>query len=224
MAYNPNGLRAKLSILVLFRLWSPSGLKNSLIFLGGVVVLRPLVARLKRVGSALRWYTYNGLITHVPLYCVRHAYLKNVLGIAVGAGSSVHMGCFITGNNITIGAHSVINRNCYLDGRGELCIGDNVSIGPECYLLSMTHEVNSSDFAPLRKKTVVGDYVWTGARVLLLPGVEMQRGSVAGAGAVVTRSVDARVIVGGNPARALGERTSELSYSLSYFPLFNTDV
>lgn len=182
------------------------------------------MARLKRVGNALRWYTYNGFITHVPLYCVRHAYLKSVLGITVGAGSSVHMGCFVTGSNISIGSHSVINRNCYLDGRGELSIGNNVSIGPECYVLSMTHMVHSPDFAPLRKKTVIGDYVWMGARVLMLPGVEMQRGSVAGAGAVVTRSVEAMVIVGGNPARPLGERSSQLNYSLSYFPLFNTDV
>src|SRR2546426_10913980 len=56
---------------------------------------------------AFLFYFYNNFVTNVPLYSLRHLYLRAVFGIKVGAGSSVHMGCFITGREIKIGDHSV---------------------------------------------------------------------------------------------------------------------
>jgi maltose O-acetyltransferase len=173
---------------------------------------------------SLAFYLYNSFITHVPLYCIRHLYLRKILRIKIGKGSAVHMGCFFAGRIVTIGNNTVINRGCYIDGRGGVAIGSNVSISPECYLLSLTHDPHSPDFAAIAKRTSIGDYVWLGARAMILPGTVLGKGCIVGAGAVVTRNIEERAIVAGVPARKIGERKGPLNYILSYRPFFNSDI
>lgn len=134
------------------------------------------------------------------------------------------MGCFITGNQIQIGANSVINRRCYLDGRFGIDIGDSVSISPECYLISLTHDLNASDFTAYGKRVIIDDYAWIGARCTILPGVHLSKGCVVGAGSVVTKSVSEFTIVAGIPAAKIGERNRNLNYRVNYFPFFDTDI
>ncbi len=99
------------------------------------------------------------------------------------------MGCFFTGRNIHIGDRSVVNRHCYLDGRGGLTIGADVSISPECYLLSLTHDPQDSLFRAVPKPVEIMEHAWLGARVTILPGVRIGEGGVVGAGSIVTRDV-----------------------------------
>ena len=179
---------------------------------------------LKSILVALAFQGYNSVFTHLPFHFLRRLYLTAVLRIPVGRGSYIGMGCFITGRIISIGNHTVVNRRCHLDGRAGLRIGDNVSISPECYLLSLTHDVNSPDFKAVPKPTSLGDRVWLGARAMVLPGVDMREGAVAGAGSVVTKSCGAFEIVAGAPARKIGERSRDLRYGLDYSPLFDTDI
>ena len=174
--------------------------------------------------AAAAFYLYNSGISHFPSYSVRHFYLRRVLGLRLGSGSAVHMGCFFTGRDIEIGNNSVVNRNCYLDGRAGLRIGNNASISPECYLLSLDHDPQSPEFACVPGPVSVEDYVWLGARVMVLPGVRLARGSVVGAGAVVTKSSDPYTIVAGVPAKKISERNSNLQYTPRYFPFFNSDI
>jgi maltose O-acetyltransferase len=179
---------------------------------------------LKAIAVALAFQGYNSVFTHLPFNFLRLLYLTVILRIRVGKGTFIGMGCFVTGRLIEIGAHTAINRDCHLDGRGGLRIGDNVSISPECYLLSLTHDVNSPGFNAVPKPASLGNRVWLGARALVLPGVAMGEGAVAGAGAVVAKSCGAFEIVAGVPATKIGERSRDLRYALDYFPLFNTDV
>lgn len=173
---------------------------------------------------AYKYYLYNAFITHLPGYGFRRWYLNTILKYKIHPTASVHMGCFFTGAWLTVGAHSVINRKCYLDCRERITIGTNVSISPMCYIITASHDPQSPDFGGKNKPVVFEDYVWLGARVMIMPGVVMGRGSVAAAGSVVTKSVDEYSIVGGNPARHIKERTKELRYQLSWFPYFNTDL
>jgi len=196
-------------------------------------VIRRLVGNLyyfvtgiiKRIYQAILFYTYNGFLTHFPSYCIRTFYLRNVLGIQIGKDTAIHMGCFFAGRNITIGNNTVIARKCYLDGRvGIIEIKNNVSIAPEVCILSLTHDKDSVSFASVPKPVCLEDYTWIGMRAIILPGVVMEKGSVAGAGAVVTKKVEAYTIVGGNPAKVIGQRSNDLNYTLKYFPFFNTDI
>lgn len=178
----------------------------------------------KRFLEAAAFYLYNHCVTGIPWYRIRHLYLRRVFGIKVEAGAAVHMGCFFTGRNISIGRNSVINRNCRLDGRVALRIGENVSVSPECCFITLDHDPNSPTFAVVPGPVSVGDFAWIGARAIILPGVTLGRGVVVGAGAVVTKSQDDFSIVAGVPAKRIGERARELDYQLDYFPFFDTDV
>lgn len=134
------------------------------------------------------------------------------------------MGCFFSGTSISIGSNSVINRDCYIDGRGNgVRIGNNVSISPEAYILALDHMAQSGNFETVTRKTIIDDYAWIGVRALILKGVHVKYGSIVGAGAVLTRDTEPMDIVAGVPARKIGKRTTDLTYTLNYFPLFNTD-
>jgi acetyltransferase-like isoleucine patch superfamily enzyme len=134
------------------------------------------------------------------------------------------MGCFVTGCNISIGHHSVINRRCYLDGRIGIEIGNNVGISPEVYIISLTHDPDDKQFHTAGAKVVIEDRVWIGARAMLMPGVKLSEGCVVGAGSVVTKSFAPYSIVAGVPAKFIRERKRNDSYELNYFPLFDTDI
>jgi acetyltransferase-like isoleucine patch superfamily enzyme len=134
------------------------------------------------------------------------------------------MGCFFSGRKITVGNNTVINRNCFLDGRIGIEIGNNVGISPTSFIVSLGHDPQASDFATTGGKVVLSDYVWVGIRATILPGVRLGKGCVVGAGAVVTKSFDDFSIIAGVPAQKIGSRTNDLQYDPSYFPFLNTDI
>ena len=87
-------------------------------------------------------------------------------------------------------------------------IGDDVQIGPNVQLLTPTHPVEPE---PRRQKweaarpITIGDNVWLGGGVIVLPGVTIGDGTVVGAGSVVSRDLPANVVAVGNPARIVKE-------------------
>lgn len=189
--------------------------------------LKSLKRRISRISLAFSYYFYNSFLTNFPNFMLRTLYLRNVLGINIGKGTSIHMGCFFAGNNISIGCNTVIARNCQLDGRTEngfITIKDNVSISTDCCILSVTHLPNSHSFESVSKHVVIEDYVWVGAKGMILPGVRMGKGSILGAMSVATKSIENFSICVGSPAKEIGKRSSDLNYELKYFPYFNTDI
>lgn len=179
---------------------------------------------LKKWLAALTFYWYNQWIGRSPGYGFRRWYLRSILGYDIHPTASIHMGCFFTGRKLKVGENAVINRNCYIDARAGLMIGRNASISPECYIISSGHDPQSKDFAGKDAAVLIDDYVWLGARAIVLPGVHLGKGSVAAAGSVVTRNVEPFTIVGGNPAKFIKQRNSNLEYQLNWFPYFNTDI
>jgi acetyltransferase-like isoleucine patch superfamily enzyme len=185
---------------------------------------KKLLHRVKTFLRALTFYCYNSFISHIPIYGIRHWYLRTIFGISMGPHSTIHMGCFFTGLHITIGHNSVINRNTYLDGRAGLTIGSCVSISPESYIISLDHDPRSATFETRPAPVVIEDHVWIGARAMILPGVKLGKGCIVGAGAVVTKDISDYAIVAGVPAKIIGERNKELVYIPRYAPYFNTDI
>jgi maltose O-acetyltransferase len=121
-----------------------------------------------------------------------------------------HGAHFGSGRGISLGDRSDIGMDALV--MGPVTIGRDVMMGPRCILISSHHEIGSTDvpmnsqgMAPNRP-IVIGDDVWIGAGVTILPGRHIGTGSVVGAGSVVARDVEPWTIVGGNPAQVLGRR------------------
>lgn len=162
-------------------------------------------------------YFYNNIVSFIPFYFIRLSYLKYLYKIKVGSNTFIHMGVRFD-KKVTIGNNTVVGRNCVL--LGEIIIGNNVSITAETYIFSSSHLVNDSHFNCFYKKVIIEDYVWIGARAMILPGVILSKGSVVGANSTVTKNVEEYSIVVGSPAREVSKRSSNLLYNLNYFPFF----
>jgi acetyltransferase-like isoleucine patch superfamily enzyme len=94
--------------------------------------------------------------------------------------------------------------------RGNLTIGDRVSIAPRVTLVTSSHPNHSRirGFAPVAQgPIVIEDDVWLGTGCVILPGVRIGRGAVVGANAVVQHDVSPLHVVAGQPARTVRELT-----------------
>jgi maltose O-acetyltransferase len=117
---------------------------------------------------------------------------------------------FHSGRTIKIGDRSSIGEKSKLSG--DITMGCDVMMGEEVLMLTQNHEFSRTDipmdqqgFRP-EKPIVIGDDVWIGARVIILPGITVGKGSILGAGSVVTKDVPEYAIVGGNPAGVIRMR------------------
>ncbi|QQG47106.1 MAG: acyltransferase [Candidatus Woesebacteria bacterium] len=163
----------------------------------------------------LRWV---GL---VPSHRFRKFFYQ-LAGIKIGSGSVIHMWAnFFDPRNIEIGEDSIIGDHIFLDGRSKLTIGNHVDIASQVLIYNSEHNLESSEFKARNEKVEIGNYVFIGPRVIILPGVTIGKGAVVAAGAVVTKSVMDFEIVGGVPAKAIGERKNKKpDYKLGRARLF----
>jgi maltose O-acetyltransferase len=163
----------------------------------------------------LRWVGYS------PFYFKRKFFYR-LAGIKIGKKSKIHMFAnFFLPSNISIGEDTIIGSGVFLDGRAPLKIGNHVDIASEVMIYNAEHDLESETFKAREESVEVGDYVFIGPRVIILPGVKIGKGAVVAAGAVVTKDVPDFAIVGGVPAKVIGERkTKDLHYKLGRARLF----
>lgn len=149
---------------------------------------------------------------YVPSQALRHAGYR-ASGMRIGPGTVIYHGCEVRAPRaVRIGAHTSIGDHAILDGRGGLTIGDSVNFSTGVWVWTAEHDVNAVDFAYTSAPVVIEDYAWVSCRAVILPGVTVGKGAVVAAGAVVTKSVAPYDIVGGVPAKKIGERSRDLSY------------
>jgi acetyltransferase-like isoleucine patch superfamily enzyme len=117
------------------------------------------------------------------------------------------------GERIKIGAYSHIGGRCSIwagDSVGRITLGRHALLGPEVFITASNYQTKPGtpvmDQPRLERDVVIGDDVWLGARVVVVPGVEIGDGCIVGASSVVTRSIPAGSIAVGNPARIVGRR------------------
>lgn len=95
-------------------------------------------------------------------------------------------------------------------GRGKLTVGDNFHCGTGCVVLTDTHNYQGEsipyDQTFVVADTIIGDNVWLGINVTILPGVRIGEGAIIQAGSVVVNDISDLSIAGGHPARVFSQR------------------
>lgn len=154
----------------------------------------------------------NCIINKIPSRHFRKIF-DIILGARIGKDSFLFRrtellfpkGLFI-GENTTIGWFTL------LDARGGIKIGNKVTIASYVKLITGTHNTKSpkfeADFLPI----IIDDYVWICTGATICAGVHIGKGAVVAAGAVVTNDVAPYSIVGGIPAKMIGDRCKDFDY------------
>lgn len=189
--------------------------------LSSTEVLSKGLNRIKWIWLDLVLFKLNFVSAFVPLHSMRKFYFR-LFGLKIGKNSFIHMRTrFFNPAGISIGDGTIIGDACFLDGRASLKIGDNVDIATGVMIYNSEHNIHSENFAPIDGEVEIGDYVFIGPRAIILPGVKIGKGAVVAAGAVVTSNVKDFEIVGGVPAKVIGERKAkDLHYKLGRARLF----
>ena len=155
------------------------------------------------------------IVGYIPSHHIRRFFYR-ISGMIIGDGSIIHTGArFYDPGNIRIGKDSIIGEGVVLDGRDMITIGDHIAISTEVMIYNAEHDIQSENFSAKTEPVAIEDYVFIGPRAIILPGVKVGKGAVVAAGAVVTKNVDEYSIVGGIPAKVIGERkVKDLKYRL----------
>jgi maltose O-acetyltransferase len=137
---------------------------------------------------------------------LRRRLLEELLG-SIGEETEIRPPFYVDyGSRITIGARCFANFGLTALDVAPITIGDDVQIGPYVQLLTPTHPVEPQprrDKWEAAKPISIGDNVWLGGGVIVLPGVTIGADTVVGAGAVVTKDLPAGVLALGSPARVV---------------------
>ncbi len=116
------------------------------------------------------------------------------------------------GYNIHVGMNFYANHGLTILDGAPVRFGDNIFIGPNCGFHTAGHAIDSErrnaglEFA---HPITVGDNVWFGAAVQVLPGVSIGSNVVIGTGSIVTKNIPDNVVAVGNPCKVLRSITEE---------------
>jgi acetyltransferase-like isoleucine patch superfamily enzyme len=136
--------------------------------------------------------------------------------VTVGAFTQIAASGVISepGEFVHIGARTAVGSHNIIWGQGGVTIGSDCLLGPHVVIVSENH-VHNDPAVPIRSQgnarapVDIGDDCWIGAGARIMMGVTLGRGSVVGAGSVVTRDVPEFSVVVGVPARVIGTRNLE---------------
>ena len=170
-----------------------------------------------RLGQVFR-YLANAFIGHIPWMAFRLAVYR--LFFSIGPGSTIMMGFKARKMmGLSIGINSNVNPSCMFDTRGgTITIGNYVDIAPEVNIWTLEHNLQHPDFPSSGGPVMIQDFAWLANRAVILPGVTIGTGAVVATGAVVTKDVPAWAIVGGVPAKVIGQRNPDQNPRKSYKP------
>lgn len=170
-----------------------------------------------KIGKYIGYFLYYGFAIHLPQSTSKikifqkkiRYHLTKLIVKKMGEDVNIEKGAKF-GTETEIGSRSGIGVNSKL--YGKVIIGDDVMMGPECYIYTYNHRTERTD-TPMNQQGIaeinpvkIGNDVWIGSRVTILPGVKIGNGAIIGASAVVTKDVPDYAVVGGNPAKILKYR------------------
>lgn len=165
----------------------------------------------------VRYYDYR--VGRIPSHHIRKFIYKHIYLMDIADTATIYYGAQIRKPfKIKIGPGTTIGDNAILDGRNGIEIGSNVNLSSNVSIWTEQHDHRDPWFrceTQKKEKVIIGDRAWLGPNTIILHDVQIGKGAVVGAGAVVTKNVEDFTIVGGIPAKKIGERNHELLYDNS---------
>ena len=160
---------------------------------------------------------YNLVGKHMPLSDGRfnfgskkvRAFCGKLILDHCGTNVNIEKGAHFS-SKVSLGDNSGIGVNAQI--AAHVTIGNDVMMGPECIIYTANHAFDNCEVPMWRqgfsapRPVIIGNDVWIGGRVTILPGVHVGDGAIIGAGSVVTHDVEPYSIVGGNPAKLIRKR------------------
>lgn len=166
-------------------------------------------------------------VSYIPSHHIRDWIYKSVYLVKMAPKSIIYFGAEIRGSyNLKIGRGAIIGDKAVLDARvGGIEIGENVQLGSFVKLWTDSHDMNDPYFrgTPGKRGPIkIGNRAWLGPNVTVIHSVTIGEGAVVAAGSVVTKDVEPFAIMGGIPAKKIGERSQNLCYEFSgaYSPFY----
>ena len=173
---------------------------------------------LKEVKHELAYIILNYFVCYIPIWVIRKL-LYRLFGMKIGKGTRILMGTKINyPKHIIIGDNTIINEWCYLDGRGGISIGSNVTIANYTKLITGFHDIDDENFKYCESRIDVGNNVAIFADSVVLAGAIINDGCVFSAKSLIRKGVyNKKGIYAGNPAKFIRSRRSKCEY-IQFWP------
>jgi acetyltransferase-like isoleucine patch superfamily enzyme len=163
---------------------------------------------LRNVFSLIFWRQAFDFIAELA---IENAYAMRVMkrGIGTSVSSTAR---FNHPENITLGDRTNVNRYCLIwaGPTAKVVFGKDCLTGPGVTVIASRYNVKGRDivrsYPPYEKDIIIGNDVWLGANVVVLPGVTIGDGAIVGAGSVVTKDIEPYDVVVGVPAEKIKTR------------------
>ena len=179
------------------------------------IMLKAFIKRVKRFPlGKTKWQITQEKLSLLPDwgYYARKRAAFYMATMNCGSSFYLHTGAvMLYPNNIIIGDNVTINRFSVITAKDKVIIGNNVLIGSHVIINSGNHVFSNVDI-PINQQghsiapIIIEDDVWIGSNACVLAGVTIGKGSVIGAGAVVTKNVEPYSVMGGVPATLIKKR------------------
>lgn len=165
-----------------------------------------------KIKTILGCVLYRGFAMHLPISDSRiNIFQKKLRGFCgklilenCGENVNIEKGAMFS-TEVSLGDYSGIGINAQINGK--CTIGKYVMMGPNCTVHTRNHAFSDTTKPMMEqgfseeKEVIIGDDVWIGSNVTILPGVKVGSHSIIGACSVVTKDVPEYAIVAGNPAK-----------------------
>ena len=176
----------------------------------------PIIIMPGKTGNALRriWFRRR-FQSSGNFSCATGCEFRSPQTIRFGGVVSIGKNSFFSaeGGFIQVGDHCAFNMNVHINASvgGSIVIGDHCLIGPNVVMRTAGHRfddanqlIRMSGHNPA--DIMIGDDVWIGANAVILGGINIGKGAVIGAGAVVTKDIPSNAVAVGVPAKVLRYR------------------